>query len=71
MKYIREGFPTIAFKASTQNTSRLGQAKINLKAEDAVINTSKCVGADTLLSLLANYCRIKKIKTSISVGVVG
>ena len=69
MNYIREDFSTIAFKASTQNSSRLAQAKIDLKAEDAVINTSKCVGADTLLSLLANYCRIKKVK--ISVGVVG
>ena len=71
VKYLREDFSTIALRASTQNSSRLGQAKIDLKAEDAVINTSKCVGADTLLSLLANYCRIKKVETSISVGVVG
>ena len=71
VKYLRQEYPTIAFKASTQNSSRLGQAKIDLKAEDAVINTSKCVGADTLLSLLANYCRNKDVKTSIRVGVVG
>lgn len=71
IKYLRKEYPTIAFKASTQNTSRLGQAKIDLKAEDAVINTSKCVGADTLLSLLGNYCRNKDVKTSIRVGVVG
>merc|ERR1711962_749617 len=71
IKYLRKEYPTIAFKASTQNTTRLGQAKIDLKAEDAVINTSKCVGADTLLSLLGNYCRNKDVKTSIRVGVVG
>lgn len=71
VKYLRNEYPTIAFKASTQNTSRLGHAKIDLKAEDAVINTSKCVGADTLLSLLGNYCRNKDVKTSIRVGVVG
>jgi len=71
VKYLRKEYPTIAFKASTQNSPRLGQAKIDLKAEDAVINTSKCVGADTLLSLLANYCRNKDIKSSIRVGVVG
>ena len=45
-KYLRQEF-IIAFKAFTQNSPRLGQAKINLKVEYAVIKTSKCVGADT------------------------
>ena len=36
-----------------------------------MITTSKCVGADTLLALLGNYCRNRDIKTSIRVGVVG
>ena len=35
------------------------------------MTTSKCVGADTLLALLANYCRNRDVKTSIRVGVVG
>jgi len=42
-----------------------------MKSTDAVIHTSKCVGADTLMALLGNYCRNKEIKTSIRVGVVG
>lgn len=71
VRYLRTEYPTIAFKASTQSSGRLGQAKVDLKKEDAVINTSKCVGADTLLSLLGNYCRNKDIKTNIRVGVVG
>jgi len=71
VKYLRNEYPTIAFKASTQNTSRLGQAKVDLKSTDAVIHTSKCVGADTLMALLGNYCRNKDVKTSIRVGVVG
>merc|ERR1740128_141974 len=71
VKYLRNEYPTISFKASTQNTARLGQAKVDLKSTDAVIHTSKCVGADTLLSLLGNYCRNKDVKTSIRVGVVG
>jgi len=71
VKYLRTEYPTIAFKASTQSSGRLGQAKVDLKKEDAVITTSKCVGADTLLSLLGNYCRNKDIKTNIRVGVVG
>merc|ERR1712130_525192 len=71
VKYLRNEYPTIAFKASTQNTARLGQAKVDMKSTDAVIHTSKCVGADTLMALLGNYCRNKEIKTSIRVGVVG
>jgi len=71
VKYLRKEFPTIAFKASTQSGGRLGQAKVDLKNSEAVLTTSKCVGADTLLSLLGNYCRNKDIKTNIRVGVVG
>merc|ERR1719341_1356847 len=71
VRHLRHEYPTIAFKASTQNSGRLGQAKIDLKAVDAEITTSKCVGADTLLNLLGNYCRNKDVKTSIRVGVVG
>jgi nuclear GTP-binding protein len=33
--------------------------------------SSKCIGADLVMKLLANYCRNKDIKTSISVGIVG
>jgi len=71
IKYLRSEYPTIAFKASTQQTGRLGHAKFNLKQADQQITTSKCVGADTLMALLGNYCRNKDIKTSIRVGVVG
>merc|ERR1719244_1597499 len=42
-----------------------------MKQAEHQISTSKCVGADTLLSLLGNYCRNKDIKTNIRVGVVG
>lgn len=71
IKYLRNEYPTIAFKASTQQTTKLGHAKINMKQVEMELTTSKCVGADTLLALLGNYCRNKDIKTSIRVGVVG
>jgi len=71
VKYLRSEHPTIAFKASTQNQTRLGQANIDLKNSDVSIQTSKCVGADTMMTLLGNYCRNKDVKTSIRVGVVG
>lgn len=71
IKYLRTEYPTIAFKASTQQSTKLGHAKINMKQIEQQLTTSKCVGADTLLALLGNYCRNKDIKTSIRVGVVG
>jgi len=70
IKHLRNEYPTIAFKASTQQTTKLGHAKINMK-QCELTNNTKCVGADTLLALLGNYCRNKDIKTSIRVGVVG
>ena len=69
--HLRHEYPTVAFKASTQIGGRIGQAKIDMKALEGDISTRKCVGADTLMSLLANYCRNKDVKTSIRVGVVG
>jgi nuclear GTP-binding protein len=39
--------------------------------ENKELQGSKCFGADLVMSLLANYCRSRGIKTSISVGVVG
>merc|ERR1719220_3176662 len=71
VQYLRSEYPTLAFKASTQNQARLGRADIDLKNTEASLHTSKCVGADTVMALLGNYCRNKDIKTSIRVGVVG
>jgi nuclear GTP-binding protein len=42
-----------------------------MSVENKELQGSKCFGAELVLSLLANYCRNKGIKTSISVGVVG
>ncbi|EFA10479.1 guanine nucleotide-binding protein-like 3 homolog [Tribolium castaneum] len=70
LKYLKKTTPAIAFKASTQDQSRkLGQKKFT-KAEKTTQGAT-CVGAEVLMSLLANYCRNKGIKTSITVGVVG
>jgi len=71
VKYLRHEFPTIAFKASTQSGGKLGRAKMNINKTEGEITTSRCVGADTLMTLLGNYCRNKDVKTSIRVGVVG
>ena len=59
IKYLRSELPAIAFKSSTQSQgSRLGHAKVDIgKSTEGQLQTSKCVGASTLMALLGNYCR--------------
>jgi len=75
LKVLRGNFPTIPFKASTQiQSQKLAQRKMKKKKHKqagAELKVSACVGAELLMSLLANYCRNNGIKTAIRVGVVG
>ncbi|GAU93173.1 hypothetical protein RvY_05152 [Ramazzottius varieornatus] len=73
LKYLRLEFPTIAFKASTQNQkSHLSHSKVPVHlARPDLIKTSKCFGSNMLMKILGNYCRSKNISSSIRVGVVG
>ncbi|KAL8102002.1 guanine nucleotide-binding protein-like NSN1 [Apium graveolens] len=80
LKYLREELPTVAFKCSTQEQrSNLGwksapktakAAKATTKSSN-LLQTSDCLGAETLIKLLKNYSRSHEIKKSITVGVVG
>lgn len=73
IKYLRNEFPTVAFKASTQQqTKNLKRSNVPVtQATTELLSTSACVGADCLMKLLGNYCRNLDIKTAITVGVVG
>ncbi|XP_075997578.1 guanine nucleotide-binding protein-like 3-like protein [Genypterus blacodes] len=73
IKYLRNEFPTVAFKASTQQQNRnLKRSNVPVtQATTELLNSSACVGADCLMKLLGNYCRNLDIKTAITVGVVG
>lgn len=72
LKYLRKFGPATAFKASTQDQNqKLGRRKFHEMKSDKAMQGSTCVGAELLMSMLANYCRNKGIKTSIRVGVVG
>ncbi|CAL1608662.1 unnamed protein product [Knipowitschia caucasica] len=73
IKYLRNEFPTVAFKASTQQQNKnLKRSNVPVTlATQELLNTSACVGADCLMKLLGNYCRNLDIKTAITVGVVG
>ncbi|NWS50925.1 GNL3L protein, partial [Probosciger aterrimus] len=66
-------FPTVAFKACTQQQSRnLKQSRLPVAtAPEEVLAGGACVGADCLLRVLANYSRSGEVKTTITVGVVG
>ncbi|KAI8997368.1 P-loop containing nucleoside triphosphate hydrolase protein [Pilobolus umbonatus] len=73
LKYLRNEYPTIAFKASTQNQrNNLGQSNVSTDlASENMLNSAECLGADNLVRLLKNYCRNINLKTSITVGIVG
>ncbi|XP_007667880.1 guanine nucleotide-binding protein-like 3-like protein [Ornithorhynchus anatinus] len=73
LKYLRNEFPTIAFKASTQQQNKnLQRSKVPVKQASAeLLSSGACIGADCLMKVLGNYCRNQDIKTAITVGVVG
>nr|XP_020448544.1 guanine nucleotide-binding protein-like 3-like protein [Monopterus albus] len=73
IKYLRNEFPIVAFKASTQQqTKNLKRSNVPVtQATTELLSSSACVGADCLMKLLGNYCRNLDIKTAITVGVVG
>lgn len=71
--HLRSRHPTIPFKCNTQTQKHnLGYTagRVGAQQESALI-TSQSVGADELLQLLKNYCRVGDAKSIISVGCVG
>ncbi|KAI9912390.1 hypothetical protein PsorP6_006086 [Peronosclerospora sorghi] len=73
LKYLRTFYPTVAFKASTQNQMKHLSASFGRadKATDEAVSGSKAVGTEALMQLLKNYCRSHGVKTAITVGVIG
>ncbi|KAK8495692.1 hypothetical protein V6N12_005598 [Hibiscus sabdariffa] len=73
LKYLREELPAVAFKCSTQEQrSNLGWKSSSKAAKPSnLLQTSDCLGAETLLKLLKNYSRSHEIKKSITVGIIG
>ncbi|KAM9977906.1 hypothetical protein ACTFIR_011783 [Dictyostelium discoideum] len=74
LKYLRNFYPTLAFKCSTQQQKRnLGQQggiQPELASND-MLNSTESLGAEQLLQLLKNYSRSLNIKTSVTVGIIG
>ncbi|OQR89462.1 guanine nucleotide-binding protein-like 3, partial [Thraustotheca clavata] len=72
LSHLRTFYPTIAFKASTQDKN-ISSSGINKgeKAQGKLMTGSRAVGTEALMQLLKNYCRSSNIKTAITVGVIG
>ena len=59
LKYLREELPAVAFKCSTQEQrSNLGWKSSSKAAKPSnLLQTSDCLGAETIIKLLKNYSR--------------
>lgn len=70
LKYLREESPTVAFKCSTQEQrSNLGWKAASKAAKPSnILQTSDCLGAETLLKLLKNYSRSHEVLLACRVG---
>ncbi|TXG73575.1 hypothetical protein EZV62_002154 [Acer yangbiense] len=72
LTYLREELPAVAFKCSTQEQrSNLGWKSSKAAKRSNILQTSDCLGAETLIKLLKNYSRSHEIKKSITVGIIG
>lgn len=74
--YLSREFPTLAFKASTQNQRRgigapVGSSVGRATRAGAVITGSAAAGAEGLLQLIKNYSRNAGIKQAVTVGIIG
>lgn len=75
VKHLRREFPTIAFKANTQQQSSNLKATTHIskgtEADEKTLKGSAAVGSQALLQLLKNYSRSLNLKKQITVGVIG
>eukprot|EP01101_Sappina_pedata_P006833 TRINITY_DN3498_c0_g1_i1.p1 TRINITY_DN3498_c0_g1~~TRINITY_DN3498_c0_g1_i1.p1 ORF type:complete len:585 (-),score=352.53 TRINITY_DN3498_c0_g1_i1:118-1872(-) len=79
LKYLRNFYPTIAFKCSTQQQKNHRSAKVQeykdimkgVNNSSKKMNKSEVYGASTLIQLLKQYSLNQGIKTAITVGIIG
>mmetsp|Transcript_23853 Transcript_23853/g.34986 ORF Transcript_23853/g.34986 Transcript_23853/m.34986 type:complete len:558 (+) Transcript_23853:42-1715(+) len=75
LAYLRQFHPAIPFKCNTQNQKGnlgRGAGKVGRVDESALLSP-QAIGAEELIGLMKNYCRVGggQTKSSISVGIVG
>lgn len=73
LAYLRQYFPTLPFKAATQQGGKepVRSAKLAGAAGKLGSYSADAYGGDGLLQLLKNYSRSRGMKTAITVGIVG
>ncbi|KAI8062077.1 P-loop containing nucleoside triphosphate hydrolase protein [Gongronella butleri] len=73
LKYLRNEYPAIAFKASTQSQRHnLSQSHVSTQmASENLLGSAECLGAESLIRLLKNYSRSSNMKTALTVGIIG
>ncbi|XP_066212936.1 guanine nucleotide-binding protein-like 3-like protein [Saccopteryx leptura] len=73
LDYLRNELPTVAFKASTQHqVKNLNHCSVPVdQASESLLKSKACFGAENLMRVLGNYCRLGEVRTHIRVGVVG
>ncbi|XP_052011431.1 guanine nucleotide-binding protein-like 3-like protein [Apodemus sylvaticus] len=74
LDYLHNELPTVPFKASTQHhqVKNLTRCKVPVdQASEALLKSKACFGAENLMRVLGNYCRLGQVRGHIRVGVVG
>ncbi|XP_075855503.1 guanine nucleotide-binding protein-like 3-like protein isoform X2 [Microcebus murinus] len=73
LDYLQNELPTVAFKASTQHqVKNLNRCSVPVdQASESLLKSKACFGAENLMRVLGNYCRLGEVHTHIRVGVVG
>ncbi|XP_057394125.1 guanine nucleotide-binding protein-like 3-like protein isoform X4 [Balaenoptera acutorostrata] len=73
LEYLRNELPVVAFKASTQHqVKNLNRCSVPVdQASESLLKSKACFGAENLMRVLGNYCRLGEVRTHIRVGVVG
>ena len=71
LSYLRQYFPTLPFKATTQSKREVSSSTQSASVGKLGSYGAEAYGGDGLLQLLKNYSRSLGMKTSITVGIVG
>ncbi|KAI3613365.1 hypothetical protein CBS9595_004198 [Malassezia furfur] len=76
LAYLRHEFPTLPFKASTQQQrTHLGQGPAlvvpSADSDATLANGAEAAGTKAILQLIKNYSRNLNLKSSITVGTIG
>lgn len=65
LKYFRAELPTVAFKCHSQPKKNTGRKSRKIAENPELLQSSNCLGAETLLQLLRNYSKTQKVHTEL------